>query len=128
MVRKLHDDPCREHGSAIKDLPVTVGENLGSLLFCGLSSVTGIFLTIDIWVLNCEFDNYVCTHVGTPGLSVVIRVPGSSLERHRRQALRRYSAPVDRKSDAVHEAGIITGEEDDGRSKFLGLSYATCWR
>ena len=39
----------------------------------------------------------------------------------------RDPAPVDRKSDAVDEAGIITCEEDDRRSKFLGLSYATCW-
>jgi hypothetical protein len=39
----------------------------------------------------------------------------------------RDPAPVDRKSDAVDEAGIITGEEDDRRGKFLGLSYATCW-
>ncbi len=39
----------------------------------------------------------------------------------------RDPASVDRKSDAVDEAGIITGEEDDRRSKFLGLSYATCW-
>jgi hypothetical protein len=36
-------------------------------------------------------------------------------------------APVDRKCDAVDEAGVITGEEDDRRSEFLGLSYATCW-
>ena len=39
----------------------------------------------------------------------------------------RYSAPVDRKCDAVDEAGIITGEEDDRRGQFLGLSDATCW-
>ena len=36
-------------------------------------------------------------------------------------ALGRYSASIDRKGDAVDEAGIITGEEDDRRSKFLGL-------
>jgi hypothetical protein len=45
-----------------------------------------------------------------------------------RLVLCRDPAPVDRKSDAVDEAGIITGEEDDRRSKFLGLSHATCWR
>jgi hypothetical protein len=39
----------------------------------------------------------------------------------------RDPASIDRKSDAVDEAGIITCEEDDRRSKFLGLSYATCW-
>ena len=39
----------------------------------------------------------------------------------------RDPAPVNRKSDAVDEAGIIAGEEDDRRGKFLGLSYATCW-
>jgi hypothetical protein len=49
------------------------------------------------------------------------------LKRHRRLALRRYPASIDRKSDAVDEAGMITSEEDDRRSKFLGLSYATCW-
>ena len=48
-------------------------------------------------------------------------------ERHRRRTLRRNSASIDRKRDAVHEAGIIAGEEDDRRSKFLRLSYATCW-
>ena len=87
----------------------------------------GVFLTINIRVLDGEFDNYVCAHVDTPQLLVVICVLGFTLKRHRRQALRRDSAPVDRKSDAVDEAGIITGEEDDRRSKFLGLSYATCW-
>jgi uncharacterized protein YfaQ (DUF2300 family) len=45
----------------------------------------------------------------------------------RRLVLRRDPAPVDSKCDAVDEAGIITCEEDDRRSKFLGLSYATCW-
>src|SRR5579875_1066945 len=42
--------------------------------------------------------------------------------------LRRYPASIDRKGDAVDEAGLVTCEEDDRRSKFLGLSYATCWR
>ena len=45
-----------------------------------------------------------------------------------RLVLCRDPASIDRKSDAVDEAGIITCEEDDRRSKFLGLSYATCWR
>src|SRR5579872_4858437 len=40
---------------------------------------------------------------------------------------RRCSTPIDRKGDAVDEAAVITGEEDDRRSKFVGLSYATCW-
>jgi len=44
-----------------------------------------------------------------------------------RLVLCRDPASIDRKSDAVDEAGIITCEEDDRRSKFLGLSYATCW-
>ena len=54
-------------------------------------------------------------------------VVGHDIKRRRRRELRRDPAPVDRKSDAVDEAGIITGEEDDRRGKFLGLSYATCW-
>ena len=45
-----------------------------------------------------------------------------------RLVLCRDPAPVDGKSDAVDEAGIVTGEEDDRRGKFLGLSHATCWR
>ena len=45
----------------------------------------------------------------------------------RRLVLRRDPAPVNRKCDAVHEAAIITCEEDDRRGKFLGLSCATCW-
>ena len=44
-----------------------------------------------------------------------------------RLVLCRDPASIDRKSDAVDEAGIITCEEDDRRSKFLGLSYAACW-
>ena len=86
-----------------------------------------------------EFDNYYALSVSTaPSCRLVIGVMGISRSGSRtfrsarelsgfRQALRRYPAPVDRKSDAVDEAGIITGEEDDRRSKFLGLSYATCW-
>ena len=37
-------------------------------------------------------------------------------------------APVNSKSDAVDETAIITGEEDDCRSKFLRLSFllASC--
>jgi hypothetical protein len=50
-----------------------------------------------------------------------------TIKRRRRRELRRHSAPVDRKCDAVDEAAIITCEEDDRRSKFLRLSYATCW-
>jgi len=45
-----------------------------------------------------------------------------------RLVLCRDPAPVDRESDAVDKAGIITCEEDDRRSKFLGLSYAACRR
>ena len=42
-----------------------------------------------------------------------------------RLVLRRDPAPVDRERDAVDEAGVITREEDDRRSKFLRFSYAT---
>src|SRR5271165_3213083 len=56
-----------------------------------------------------------------------LRSRSSQLNFRVRLVLCRYSAPVDCKCDAVHEAGIITGEEDDRRSKFLGLSNATCW-
>ena len=45
-----------------------------------------------------------------------------------RLVLRRHPAPVDRESDAVDEAGVITCKKGDRRGKFLGLSYATCWR
>ena len=68
MIWKLYDHPRGEPGFAIEDLPVAIGENLGSLLFSGLSSVAGVLLTVNIWVLNCEFDNYICTHVDTSQL------------------------------------------------------------
>jgi hypothetical protein len=38
----------------------------------------------------------------------------------------RNSASIDGKGDAVDEAGIVTGQKNDRRSQFLGLSYATC--
>jgi len=51
-----------------------------------------------------------------------------TLKRRRRPALRRrYSASIDGMGDAVDEAGIITGDKDDRRSKLLGLSDAACW-
>jgi hypothetical protein len=58
----------------MQDLPVTVGENLASVLFGRLSSVAAVFLTINIRVLDREFDNYVCAHVDTPQLLVAICV------------------------------------------------------
>ncbi len=38
-----------------------------------------------------------------------------------RLVLCRDPAPVDRESDAVDEAGVITCEEDDRRGKFLAV-------
>ena len=83
MVREPHDDPGREPGYAIEDLPVAVGENLGPVLFGGSTSVARVVLTINIWVLDCELDNYVCAHVGTPQLFVVTCVRGSCLRASR---------------------------------------------
>jgi hypothetical protein len=54
----------------VQDLPVTVGENLGSVLFGRLPSVGAVFLTHNIRILDREFDNYVCTHMDTPRLLV----------------------------------------------------------
>jgi hypothetical protein len=39
-----------------------------------------------------------------------------------RLVLGRYPLSIDCKSDALNEAGIITGQKDDRRSKFLRLS------
>ena len=56
----------------MQDFPVAVGESLASVLFGRLRRVGAVFLTHNIRVLDCEFDNDVCAHVDTPQLSVVI--------------------------------------------------------
>ena len=60
----------------MQDFPVTVGECLASVLFGRPPSVGAVFLTVDIRVLDREFDNYVCAHVDTPQLLVAICVLG----------------------------------------------------
>ncbi len=56
-VRKPHECPSSERGIPVQDLPVSVGENLASVLFGRLPSVGAVFLTIKIRVLDREFDN-----------------------------------------------------------------------
>src|SRR5579859_1538124 len=57
----------------MQDLPLTCGENLASVLFGCPPSDGAVFLTINIGVLDREFDNYVCAHVDTPQLLVTFR-------------------------------------------------------
>src|SRR5581483_8882642 len=57
----------------MQDLPLTGGENLASVLFGGPPSDGAVFLTINIRVLDREFDNYVRAHRNPPQLLVTIR-------------------------------------------------------
>jgi hypothetical protein len=75
---------------------------------------------------HCE--SALSDHDGIEFVPVVVLTTGGDKDAAvLRLVLCRDPASIDRKSDAVDEAGIITGEEDDRRSKFLGLSYAACW-
>jgi hypothetical protein len=115
-------------GSPCRISELLLGDNLAFVLFGRARSVGAVFLTHNIRVLDCEFDNDVSC-----GYLSVVSCDLCSVSSHlnvavARLVLCRDPAPVDRESDAVDEAGVVTGEEDDRRGKFLGLSHAACRR
>src|SRR5579862_7488325 len=97
------------------------------MLFGRLPSDDAVLVTVNIWIFDCEFDNYVCAHVETPRLFVDLLSMSSRHVAVVRPTSGRDSAAVDGQGDAVDEAGIVAGEEDDGRGEFLGLGHAACW-